>query len=244
MRRLISRLANLAFEFLYGPAVPFYDWVSRVGFAGEWSRWQETTLRFIRTGPTLELGPGTGDLLPRLQRHGLQPLGLERSAQMIARAQKKLRAKGLPTPPLVRGQAEAIPFAANSFGAVVATFPSGWVFRPATWEEIARVLRPGGDVAIVLGGELAPDSLRSTTARLGLPPTLRADDQHVAAPAGLGAGLRWEIVTTAHGQALLLVGRKPAPERDTAPEIGYPPAGSLSAERGSTNRQLAAGNPT
>ena len=225
MRHLLSRLANLAFEFLYGPAVPCYDWVSRVGFAGEWSRWQETTLRFIRTGPTLELGPGTGDLLPLLQRHGLQPLGLERSAQMIARAQKKLRSRGI-VAPLVRGQAEAIPFAANSFGAVVATFPSGWVFRPTTWEEITRVLRPGGDVAIVLGGELTPDSLgrrlRAWAYRLlygrmtnALPP-----------PPASALNLRWEIVMTAHGQALLLVGRKPEADRDTAPEIGYPPAGS------------------
>jgi ubiquinone/menaquinone biosynthesis C-methylase UbiE len=224
--RLISRLANLAFEFLYGPAVPFYDWVSRVGFAGEWSRWQETTLRFIRTGPTLELGPGTGDLLPRLQRHGLQPLGLERSAQMIAHARRKFRAKGLPALPLVRGQVEAIPFAANSFGSVVATFPSAWVFRPATWTEIARVLRPGGDVAIVLGGELASDSFGRRLRTWVYRPLYGRMTNDLPPPPDSALGLRWEIVRTAHGQALLLVGCKPAPDRDTVPEIGYPPAGS------------------
>lgn len=226
MRRLISRLANLAFECLYGPAVPFYDWVSRVGFAGEWSRWQETTLHFVHTGPTLELGPGTGDLLPLLQRHGLQPLGLERSTRMIAHAHNKLRASGLLAPPLVRGQAEAIPFAANSFGAVVATFPSGWVFHPAAWVEIARVLRPGGDVAIVLGGELAPDSLGRRLRAWTYRPLYGRLTNSLPPPPDSSLGLRWEIVATVHGQALLLVGRKPETDRDTAPEIGYPPADS------------------
>lgn len=224
MRRLIGRLAKLAFEFLYGPAVPFYDWVSRVGFAGEWSRWQETTLRFIRTGPTLELGPGTGDLLSRLQQHGLKPFGLERSAQMIARAQGKFRAGGVTAPPLVRGQSEAIPFAANSFGAVVATFPSGWVFRTTTWMEIARVLRPGGDVVIVLGGELAPDSFGRRLRAWAYRPLYGRMTDPLPLPPASALDLRWQIATTAHGQALLLVGRKPGQDRDTAPEIGYPPA--------------------
>ncbi len=226
MSRLISRLANLAFEFLYGPAVPFYDWVSRVGFAGEWSRWQETTLRFVCTGPTLELGPGTGDLLPLLQRHGLRPFGLEHSAPMIAQAQRKLRAKSFTAPPLVRGQAEMIPFAANSFGAVVATFPSGWVFRPTTWTEIARVLRPGGDVAIVLGGELAPDSVGRRLRAWAYRPLYGRMTNALPPPPNSSLNLRWEIVTTAHGQALLLVGHKPETDRDTAPQIGYPPAGN------------------
>ena len=226
MRRTISRLANLAFEFLYGPAVPFYDWVSRAGFAGEWARWQETTLRFIHSGPTLELGPGTGDLLPLLQQHGLQPLGLERSAQMIAHATKKLQANGLPPPPIVRGQAEALPFAANSFGAVVATFPSGWVFRPTTWTEIVRVLRPGGDVAIVLGGELTPDSLGRRLRAWVYRPLYGRLTNALPPPPDSALDLRWEIVATAHGQALLLVGRKPEKSRDSATEIGYPAAGS------------------
>jgi ubiquinone/menaquinone biosynthesis C-methylase UbiE len=226
VRRFLSRLANLAFEFLYGPAVPFYDWVSRVGFAGEWSRWQATTLRFIRHGPTLEIGPGTGDLLPVLHRHGLQPVGLERSARMIARARTKLGAKGRAVPPLLRGQAEAIPFAANCFGAVVATFPSAWVFYPNTWAEIARVLRPGGDVAIVLGGELAPDTLGRRLRAWAYRPLYGRMSAALPPPPSSPLGLRWEIVPTAHGQALLLIGRKPESDRDTAPEIEYPPADS------------------
>lgn len=204
----LNRLAAVAFELLYGPAVPLYDWVSRAGFLGEWARWQRTALRFVRHGPTLELGPGTGDLLPLLAAHGLRPVGLEPSPQMIRRARRKRAPRA--GPPLVRGRSEALPFADDAFGAVVATFPSGYIFRPATWAEIARVLRPGGDLAIVLGGELAPHgpgrALRARAYRLlygGRP--LRSPPL----PAGPLA-LREEIVETAHGRALLLVGRKPA----------------------------------
>ena len=208
---MLARLANIAFEVLYGPAVPLYDWVSRTGFAGEWVRWQRTALRFVHAGPALEIGPGTGDLLPILLAQGLAPLGLERSPRMLAYARRKLARRG-PTPPLVRGDARALPFADDTFGAVVATFPSAYIFQPATWAEIARVLRPGGDVAIVVGAELAPHgaarALRARAYRLlyggralGLPPL---------PPSPLG--LRQEIVATAHGRALLIVGRKPSAE--------------------------------
>lgn len=210
MSRPLARLANGAFEALYGPAVPLYDWVSRVGFAGEWARWQATTLRFLRSGPTLEIGPGTGDLLPLLHRQGLAPIGLERSAPMIARARRKLAERGLVDLPLIRGEAGALPFAASSFGAVVATFPTGWVFQPGPWAEIARVLQPAGDVAIVLGGQLTPDNLGRRLRALAYRPLYGDLGGPLPPPPRSDLGLRWERVGTAHGQALLLVGRRPA----------------------------------
>lgn len=210
MSRLLGRLANVAFEALYGPLVPVYDWVSRTGFLGEWPRWQRTVLQFISGGPVLEIGPGTGELLPLLAAQGLAPCGLEYSAPMIARARRKWRARSLPPLPLARGRAEALPFAAETFGAVVATFPSAYIFRPATWAEIARVLRPGGDVAIVLGGELAPHGpsrrLRASAYRL----LYGAQTVRLPPPPTSSLNLRWEIVPTLHGHAILLVGRKPA----------------------------------
>ena len=205
----LRRLANAAFEGLYGPAVPVYDWVSRVGFAGEWARWQRTALAFVRAGPALELGPGTGDLLPILGAQGLRPVGLDLSAPMLARARRKARRRGDRSPVLVRGRAEALPFADAAFGAVVATFPSAYIFRDATWGEIARVLRPGGDVAAVLGGELAPHGpgrwLRAAAYRL----LYGRGFDRLPAPPPSTLGLRWEVVPTQHGRALLLVGRKP-----------------------------------
>ena len=209
-----SRLANAAFELLYGPAVPIYDWVSRTGFAGEWARWQRVVLRYIHSGPVLEIGPGTGDLLPLLAAQGLRPCGVEPSPQMIARAQRKLARLGH-TPSLVRGRADALPFADDAFGAVVATFPSAWVFQAATWDEIARVLRPGGEVAIVLSGELAPHgagrALRAHAYRLLYQP-LTPD--HLPPPPSSAIPLRWEVVPTRHGRALVLTGQKRVASRE------------------------------
>jgi SAM-dependent methyltransferase len=204
-----SRLINAAFELLYGPAVPIYDWVSRTGFTGEWARWQRVVLRYIHSGPVLEIGSGTGDLLPLLAAQGLRPCGVEPSPQMFARARRKLARLGQ-TPPLVRGRADALPFADGAIGAVVATFPSAWVFQAATWDEIARVLRPGGVVAIVLSGELAPHgagrALRAQAYRLLYQP-LTPDRLPPPPPSAIP--LRWEIVPTRHGRALVLIGQKP-----------------------------------
>ncbi len=92
-------------------------------------------------------------------------------------------------PPLVRGRSEALPFADDAFGAVVATFPSGYIFRPATWAEIARVLRPGGDLALVLGGELAPTAPAArcapapTASSTAAAPALAAAPRRAARPA-------------------------------------------------------------
>ena len=205
---MLKRLANGVFELLYGPAVPLYDWVSRAGFLGEWARWQRTALRFIRHGPVLEIGPGTGDLLPVLLAQGLAPCGLELSPQMLARARRKLARCNL-LPPLVRGRAEALPFASGTFGAVVATFPSAYIFRSTTWAEIERVLRPGGDVAIVVGGNLAPHGLgRALRARVY---RVLYGGQAQRLPPLPASPLRprAEVVATKHGQALLIVGRKP-----------------------------------
>lgn len=204
----LARLAARAFDLLYGPGAPVYDLVARAGFAGEWARWQRTALQYIHDGPVLEIGPGTGDLLPVLAAHGLRPRGVEPSARMLARMRRKYAGRGIIAPPLVRGRAEALPFASGAFGAVVATFPSGYILRPATWAEIARVLRPGGDVAVVLGGELAPDSpgraLRARAYRL------LYGDQEPRPPTipGNPIALRAETVATAHGRAFLLVGEK------------------------------------
>jgi SAM-dependent methyltransferase len=210
VRGAIARLANVGFEALYGPAVPLYDWVSRVGFAGEWARWQRVALRYTTRGPTLEIGFGTGDLLPLLLAHDLAPVGLERSARMIARTRRKLRRAGIAAPPLVRGTVEALPFPAAAFGAVVATFPSGWVFAPGPLDEVARVLRPGGTVAFVIGGELAPHGPgRRLRARLYRPLYGTATGTLPPPPAS-ALGLRWETVATAHGRAILLIGAKAA----------------------------------
>jgi len=217
MSGAIARLANAAFEALYGPGVSIYDWVSRVGFAGEWARWQRVALRYATRGPTLEIGFGTGDLLPHLIAQGLAPVGLERSARMIARTRQKLRRDGLPLPPLIRGDVAALPFPAATFGSVVATFPSGWVFAPEPLAEVARVLRPGGTAVFVVGGTLAPHGLGRRLRALLYTPLYGGAGGPFPAPPDSTLALRWETVATAHGRAILLIGANGAAESGQRP---------------------------
>ncbi len=89
----------------------------------------------------LEVGVGTGRLLSQLQAP--RRVGIDPSAGMLAEAAKH---RGLE---LVQGDAHRMPFASGAFDAVIA---GKGVFRylkaPAAFEECARVLRPGGTLAV------------------------------------------------------------------------------------------------
>jgi SAM-dependent methyltransferase len=88
----------------------------------------------------LELGCGTGRLLARI--HAPVRIGVDISPAMLARA----RQRGLA---VVAADAEALPFADQSFDAILA--PRG-LFRYLDYErafrECARVLAPGGRLAV------------------------------------------------------------------------------------------------
>jgi len=81
-------------------------------------------------------------------------MGLDLSPHMSRLARKRLRRLGLAGLPLVRAPAQELPFAANAFDSVVATFPTPFIVQPDTLAEIARVLRPAGRLVIVAGARL------------------------------------------------------------------------------------------
>ncbi len=143
---------------------PFYDWENArtlgrrdVGF------WQRLVGR-VR-GPVLELGCGTGRLLVPVSRSG-RLVGIDRSTAMLARARRRIRRLRRVGPALVRGDVRRLPFPARRFAAVMA--PYGLLQSllsdrdlSATLREAARVLRPGGRLAI----DLVPDLPRWTEYR-------------------------------------------------------------------------------
>jgi ubiquinone/menaquinone biosynthesis C-methylase UbiE len=110
-------------------------------------------------GPLLELGCGTGRISLPLARAGVDLVGIDRSAPMLARAaQRRRRLRTGGRPDLVRGDIRALPFEANSFSTVLA--PYGILQSllrdrdlKATLESVARVLRRGGQ----FGVDLVPD---------------------------------------------------------------------------------------
>lgn len=71
--------------------------------------------------------------------------GVDRSLAMA----NKARSFGLR---VAVAMAQQLPFADGGFDAVVVTYPGAWILDPETWTEIERVLHPGGQIIVLLGG--------------------------------------------------------------------------------------------
>jgi ubiquinone/menaquinone biosynthesis C-methylase UbiE len=104
----------------------------------------------------LELAFGTGYMLRELGSRGFVPVGLDLSPWMVRHAR---RAVGEQVP-LVRGRAQQLPFGDGSFDSVLCTFPAGFILAPETVNEVARVLRPGGRVVVVIMAQLLRSDLQ------------------------------------------------------------------------------------
>jgi ubiquinone/menaquinone biosynthesis C-methylase UbiE len=150
---------------------PFYDWENAQTLGRrDVPFWHRVALRV--SGPVLELGCGTGRVTIPLARAGVEIVGVDRSAPMLAQARKRIaRRKGPgrrreriadPEGPvhvrLVRADIRALPFGDASFPGVIA--PYGILQSltrrrdlTATLDSVARVIAPGGTFGI----DLVPD---------------------------------------------------------------------------------------
>ena len=137
---------------------PFYDWENAQTLGRrDVPFWRRAALK--ATGRVLELGCGTGRVTKPLARAGVDIVGIDRSAPMLARAITNSPIRQLTRSlRLVRGDIRALPFAARSFSMVLA--PYGILqslTKPrdlaATLASVARVVERGGSFGI----DLVPD---------------------------------------------------------------------------------------
>lgn len=93
----------------------------------------------------LELGHGPGHLQKELLDRGRSVIGLDESVQMGRMTHRRIG----PSSKLIRGLAQSLPFADESFDSVLATFPSEYIFDPPTLKEVRRCLRKGGPLIVL-----------------------------------------------------------------------------------------------
>lgn len=147
--RILSGFLRVFFRLLYHPFAWTYDFVAAVVSLGQWNAWVMSVTPYL-TGPcVLEVGHGPGHLLEWLVKNERKSFGLDESRQMGWLARKRLQRRGF-SPVIVCGHAQVLPFPANTFQQVVATFPSEYIADPRTLSEIHRVLTPGGEGVILL----------------------------------------------------------------------------------------------
>src|SRR4051812_44939338 len=137
---------------------PFYDWENaRTLGRRDVPFWRRIALG--AAGPVLELGCGTGRISLPLARAGIDLVGVDRSAGMLARAAKRRSRQRPPTGlTLARADIRALPFENGAFSMVLA--PYGILQSllddddlKATLDSVARVIAPGG----LFGVDLVPD---------------------------------------------------------------------------------------
>jgi demethylmenaquinone methyltransferase/2-methoxy-6-polyprenyl-1,4-benzoquinol methylase len=151
-----------------------YDLLNRIISLGLDRRWRKRMVAALELAPgsqVLDLATGTADVAFEVLRQHPQAtvVGLDPSAGMLEVGQRKAVAAGLATRlELRQGRAEELPFDKDRFDALTIAFGIRNVAdRAAGLGEIARVVRPGGRVAILEGSE-PPKGLLGFGARLHL----------------------------------------------------------------------------
>ena len=150
-------------DAMFDAIAPGYDATNRVISLGRDVGWRRRTVLSLGLAPesiVLDLACGTGDLCIELARHGLTAIGVDRSSGMLQAAQA--RAASSPpasagaeldlrfAAPLVRGDGLTLPFRSGALDGLVCGFAlRNFASLPPALAECARVLRPGGRLALL-----------------------------------------------------------------------------------------------
>lgn len=153
-------LASLGSGQMFDRIARRYDFVNRVISLGLDQRWRRRTVEALQLGErprVLDLATGTGDLAIAIakSREHANVVGLDPSNEMLAIARTKVDKKGLADRvELIVGDAQQLPHDNCAFDAATIAFGIRNVpDRAKALREMARVVRPGGRVAILELGE-------------------------------------------------------------------------------------------
>ena len=142
---------------MFDTIAPRYDLVNRIMTFGLDRRWRRQAVTALDLGPgstVVDLACGTGDLCRELQDAGHQPVGVDLSLGMLRHAHT--------TAPLIQGDGLHLPFDRAAVDGVISGFAlRNFVALPPVFGELARVVRPGGRLALLDVAAPANPLLRS-----------------------------------------------------------------------------------
>lgn len=134
-----------AVRSMFDTIAPRYDMINRLMTFRMDVGWRRKAMDALRLSPAstvLDLAAGTGDFCVELEAKGHQAVGIDLSYGMLA--------AGRSQSPLVQGDLLSLPIADGSVDAAVC----GYALRnltslPPFFAELARVVRPGGRIALL-----------------------------------------------------------------------------------------------
>jgi demethylmenaquinone methyltransferase / 2-methoxy-6-polyprenyl-1,4-benzoquinol methylase len=137
-----------AVEAMFDRIAPHYDRMNRLLTLRLDQRWRRLAIELLGVGATdtvVDLGCGTGDMCALAAARGARVIGLDFAAQMLAGARRRRIDAAL-----LRADAAALPVRRASATVVTSAFTlRNFVAIAPVVAEIARVLRPGGRVALL-----------------------------------------------------------------------------------------------
>ncbi len=146
---------------MFDRIAPRYDRLNRLLSLRLDQRWRREALRALAPGPgdvLLDLACGTGDFLELYGRRGARAIGVDFSAGMLRVAESRGVAGAL-----LQGDASCLPLADGSVTILTCGFAlRNFVSLEDVVREVARVLAPGGRIAL-----LEVDEPRSRLLRAG-----------------------------------------------------------------------------
>ena len=162
---------------LFAPLGPTYDTYASLLSFGQDPRWRRFLVSRVDAAPTstvLDVATGTAAVALELVRQkGCAVVGLDQSPEMLEVARRRVQlAAATKQVRLVEGGADSLPFDDGTFDALTFTYLLRYVDDPAaTLRELARVVKPGGSIAMLEfglpGGVWRP--LWELWVRVGLP---------------------------------------------------------------------------
>lgn len=174
---------NRAAQELFAPLAETYDRYARLLSFGQDPRWRSFLVSRIEAGPgdtVLDVASGTAAVAIELaRRHGCKVVGVDQSPEMLDAGRARVAAAGLAERIELReGRAEDLPFDDAAFAGLSFTYLLRYVDDPAaTMRELARVVKPGGRIAMLefsVPSRALPRAAWEAYVRAGLPVAGRA----------------------------------------------------------------------